>query len=106
MIKQKVIEEFIKELSELQDYKKKFECALKDKQIMSDKLYEYIMKEYENTSYEDRCKEHIEKTCSACRYRFYDCELQNDFPEDIWKPIESDKAWIPGRKSCGEFQWS
>lgn len=47
-----------------------------------------MMKEYENTSYEDRCKGHIEKTCSACRNRFYDCKLQNDFPEDIWEPIK------------------
>lgn len=101
-----MIEELIKELTELQSYKQKYEYAQKDKQTMSDKLYEYMMKEYENTSYEDRCKEHIEKTCSACRYRFYDCNLQNKFPVDIWKPVESDKAWIPDRKSCEKFEWS
>lgn len=101
-----MVEKLMKELIELQNYKKKYEYAQKDKQTMSDKLYEYMMREYENTSYEDRCKEHIEKTCSSCRYRFYDCNLQNSFPEDIWKPVESDKAWIPDRKSCDKFQWS
>lgn len=101
-----MIEELIKELIELQSYKQKYEYAQKDKQTMSDKLYEYMMKEYENTSYEDRCKEHIEKTCSSCRHRFYDCDLQNNFPKDIWKSVESNKAWIPGRKSCEKFEWS
>lgn len=80
-----MIEELLKELIELQSHKQKYEYAQKDKQTMSDKLYEYMMKEYENIPYEDRCEEHIENICSARRYRFDDCNLQNSFPEDIWK---------------------
>lgn len=97
-----MIEEIIKELSELQDYKRKYEYAQKDKQTMSDRLYEYMVREYKNTTYEDRCKEHIEKTCSACRYGI-ECDLQNNLPKNIRKPIESDNAWIPSLKSCGKF---
>ena len=99
-----MIEELIKELSELQEYKKKYESAQKDKQKMSDLLFEYRMKEYENTSYEDRCAQQISKQCSACRYR-HDCS-KNNFPEDIRLPVKSDKAWIPGFKSCENFMWS
>lgn len=77
---------------------------MKDKQVMSDLLYEYKLKEYENTSYEKRCEYHIEHTCSACRYRD-GCELKIDFPEDILKPVPSDKAWVPGCKNCKKFKW-
>lgn len=101
-----MIEEFMQELEELKKCKKQLECALKDKQTMSDKLYEYMLKEYENTSYEDRCKLHIEHTCKSCRYRF-ECEDANvTFPQDVWKPIPSEKAWIPAHKTCEHFRWS
>lgn len=43
-----MVEELIKELNELQEYKKKYECVQKEKQKMSDLLYEYMMREYEN----------------------------------------------------------
>lgn len=100
-----MLDEFLKEIEELKECKKQYEFALKDKQVMSEKLYEYMMKEYEATSYEDRCKTHIETTCKCCRYRD-DCELKNNFPQDVWQPVPSDKAWIPARKSCGEFKWA
>lgn len=99
-----MIEELIKELSELQEYKKKYKSAQKDKQNMSDLLFEYMMKEYENTSYEDRCTQQIDRQCSACRSNDY-CSM-NGFPEDIGIPIKSDKAWIPSVKSCENFRWS
>lgn len=78
---------------------------MKDKQTMSDLLYEYRLKEYESKTYEERCKDHLDCTCSACRYRD-GCELKNNFPEDIRKPVPSDKAWIPGYKTCDDFRWS
>lgn len=53
----------------------------------------------------NRCKIHSENVCKYCRYR-HDCELIKDFPQDIWKPVPSDKAYIPGRKMCGDFLWS
>ena len=100
-----MIEEFIKELQELLEYKKKYESAQKDKQKMSDLLFEYMMREYENTSYEDRCQEQRTNQCSACMFRHYDCP-QDNFPDDIRLPIRSDRAWIPGIKSCEKFKWS
>ena len=99
-----MMEELIKELSELQEYKKKYEYAQQDKQEMSNLLFEYMMKEYKNTSYEDRCAQQISLQCRACRYA-HDC-LKNNFPEDIRMPVKSDKAWIPGVKSCENFMWS
>lgn len=42
-----MIDEFLNEIKELQEYKKKYLCAEKDKQRMSDLLYEYATKEYE-----------------------------------------------------------
>lgn len=100
-----MLDELLKEIQELKEFKKKYEYALKDKQKMSDKLYEYMMKEYENTPYEDRCDLHVKNMCKDCRYRDY-CELNTDFPQEIWMPIPSDKAWIPGHKNCGKFEWS
>ena len=47
-----MVEELIKQLQELQEYKYKYECALKDKQTMSELLYDYMMQEYEVTSKE------------------------------------------------------
>lgn len=101
-----MLDELLKEIEVLRSYKNLYECALSDKQVMSDKLYEYMTKEYENTSYEDKCKSYIKDTCSCCRYRLYGCDHQNNLPEDILKPIPSDKAWIPSRKTCGYFKWS
>lgn len=101
-----MLDELIKEINELRDYKQKYEYAEADKKVMSDKLYEYMLKEYENTPYEERCKQHLKHTCSVCRYRIYGCDLQNNLPENIRKPVESDKAWIPGVVSCSSFEWS
>lgn len=98
-----MLEQLIKELEELKEYKNKYECAIKDKQKMSEKLYEYMLKEYENTTKEKRVSVFKEKTCKSCRYR--DC-CNLELPDDIMKPIPSDKAWIPAIKTCGEFEWA
>ena len=98
-----MLEQLIKELEELKEYKHKYECAIKDKQRMSDLLYEYMMKEYENTTKEERVLKFKQDTCRCCRYRDY-CSIE--LPDDIQKPIASNKAWIPATKSCGEFDWA
>lgn len=98
-----MVEELIKELNELQEYKKKYECVQKDKQKMSDLLYEYMMREYENMDREERIISHRVDGCNCCRYDGY-CNVS--LPEDIWKPIPSDNAWIPGRKGCEKFEWN
>lgn len=78
--------------------------ALKGQQRMSELLYDYMMKEYENMGREERILLHKTNCCSCCRFCDY-CNTDN-LPEDIMKPIPSDKAWIPARKSCEKFQWS
>lgn len=100
-----MLEELIKEMNELVDYKKKYEHAMADKQKMSDMLYEYMMKEYERTPYEERCKTYIEKHCSMCRLRGY-CDRKHNLSKDIMMPVPSDKAWIPAQKGCSMFEWS
>lgn len=98
-----MLEEFLKEINELKEYKKKYERATKDKQAMSELLYDYMLQEYENTSKEKRIELYKIKCCNCCRYRDY-CNIE--FPEDIWKPIPSEKAWIPEKTTCGSFKWS
>ena len=53
-------------------------------------------------SKQERISKYEEECCRHCRYRGY-CEF--DFPENIYEPVRSDKAWIPGRKTCGRFEW-
>lgn len=98
-----MVEELIKELNELQEYKYKYECAQKDKQTMSDELYEYMKREYENMGREERIISHHAEFCNCCRYESY-CTIS--LPEDIWEPVPSNKAWIPARKVCEKFEWS
>lgn len=95
--------ELINEIQELQEYKKKYEYVQKDKEVMSEKLYEYMMREYGNMSREERVLSYRTNSCSCCRYRDY-CEIS--LPENIWEPIKSDRGWIPGRVTCGKFDWS
>lgn len=101
-----MLEKLIEELAELSEYKRRYESAQKDKQTMSDMLYEYMLKEYEATPYKERCKKFYENSCRHCRKEEY-ClmSFKNEFPQDILVPIKSDKAWIPKRKTCGEFEW-
>ncbi len=98
-----MLDEIFNEIKELQRYKEKYLYAKKDKQRMSDLLYEYMIKEYDNMSKQERISKYEEECCRHCRYRGY-CEF--DFPENIYEPVRSDKAWIPGRKTCGRFEMS
>jgi len=98
-----MLNEFLKEIDELKNYKKLYEYQEVDKSRMSEMLYEYMLEKYNNTTYEQRVEDYKKDTCKDCRYKFY-CEIK--LPEDIRKPIPSDKGWIPGTKGCGEFEWS
>lgn len=100
-----MLDDLLKDIKELQDYKYKYECQAKDKQRMSDMLYKLMTEKYEKKTYEERCELFRSQSCSACRFGDY-CEIEKNPPEDIWKPIRSDEAWIPGYKSCGKFEWS
>lgn len=98
-----MIDELIKELNELLEYKDEYEMAMKDKQRMSDMLLEYMEKEYENQTYEKRCTLYEKEVCKCCRYNNCCAHL---LPKDISKPIPSDKGWIPAKISCKKFEWS
>ena len=101
-----MLEDLVRELQELQEYKKKYECALRDKQRMSDKLYEYMMDEYNNTSYEEREKYHIEQWCRCCRWKPWgEDKCDNKLPEDIGIPTPSSNAYFPPKKNCDKFEW-
>lgn len=97
-----MVEELIKDIEELIEYKKKYESAIADKKVLSDKLYKYMMREYENKSLEERIADY-KNNCCGCRHQDY-CNIE--LPKDIGKPIPSEKAWIPASVSCGKFEWS
>ena len=89
-----MLDDLIKEIQELQEYKRKYERALKDKQRMSDKLYEYMMDEYNNTPYEEREKYHIKQWCRCCRWKPFDEDkCDKKLPEDIGIPTPSSNAY-------------
>lgn len=100
-----VIDELMKELKELQEYKYKYECQKKDKERMSNMLFELMTERYNNQTYEERCELHKKEMCECCRF-YVGCDMRNNLPEDIWEPRESDKAWIPSHTTCGNFEWS
>jgi len=97
-----IINQFLNEINELKKFKRLYESQKKDKQRMSDELYELMMYKYNNTPYDERVKYYKEDLCSCCRHEDY-CEIE--IPEDILKPIKSEEAWIPPTKTCGEFEW-
>ena len=95
-------DELLKEINELKEYKKRYENAVKDKERMSKLLYEYKMREYNNTTKEERIALYKKEFCSRCRYNGCNC----DIPDDIMKPVPSEEAWIPGGIACKNFKWS
>lgn len=97
-----MLEELLKELNELRAYKERYENVVKDKERMSALLYEYMVKEYNSMSYEERAAEFRKKTCCSCRYRD-DCS--SALPIDIMRPVPSEDAWIPGVIGCRDFRW-
>ena len=98
-----MIEDFIKEINELNEYKRKYECAIKDKQVMSDKLYDLYLEKYNSQTFEERKLIHLNDSCKCCRYNC-DCD-QRMLPENILMPLRSDKGWLPPRVTCSEFAW-
>lgn len=68
---------------------------------MSNLLYEYMTKEYNSMSKQERISKYKEECCNHCRNRDY---YILDLSEDVYKPIQSDKAWISDRVTCGKFR--
>lgn len=99
-----MLEELLKEIEELKKYKKKYECAEKDKEYMSNYIYKEELNKFKETSYEVRANTHREEKCRCCRFN-NDCNIKDCLPEDIGKPTKN-KGWMPGYKVCEEFKWS
>lgn len=97
-----MIDNLIKELQELKEYKIKYEFSIKNKQRMSDELYKLMTQIYKSKTREERKNEFVNDTCKCCRYKD-DCEVE--LHEDIAKPIKSNDAWIPSTIGCKEFEW-
>ena len=97
-----MLDDFLKEIEELKKYKYKYESQKKDKQQMSNELFKLMTEKYNNMSYEQRVDEYTNDMCRCCRYK-YNCEIK--LPDDILKPIESDREWFPAKTSCKEFEW-
>ena len=96
------LDELIKEIQDLKEKERQLECLKKDKKKMADKLLEYELKEYENTSVEERKAKYFKETCSCCRFH---CENSKDLPDDIGKPIKSKVDYFPSHKGCKDFEW-
>lgn len=107
-----MLEELFKEIQELREYKRKYEHAVKDKEYMSALLYKYMIKEYEGIPYEERAESYKNDWCRHCEHRNYydsDCWCYagvEELPDDIRKPIPSDRGYVPALKSCEHFEWS
>ena len=99
-----MLEELLNEIKELKEYKKKYECAEKDKERLSEYIYKNELEKWKNKTYAFRVIEYQESMCKNCR--FYDgCDIKEHLPEDIGKPIEN-KRWFPRQKTCGNFEWN
>lgn len=96
------LDELIKEIQDLKEKERQLEHLKKDKKKMADKLLEYELKEYENTSIEERKAKYFKETCSCCRFN---CENLKGLPDDIGKPIESKADFFPSHKGCKDFEW-
>lgn len=97
-----MIDELITEINELKEYKEKYEYALADKQRMSNLLDELMSEKYDNLSYDERLKWHEKEICSHCRY----CGCGRKLADDIGCFLPSEKAYIPSRICCKNFDWS
>ena len=76
----------------LKEVKLPFKCAFnstfneEEKDKLLNKFLEYELKEYENTSVEERKERYFKETCRCCRFN---CENSKGLPDDIGKPIKS-----------------
>ena len=61
-----------------------------------------VLKEYENTSVEERKAKYFKETCRCCRFH---CENSKCLPDDIGKPIKSEVDFFPSHKGCKDFEW-
>lgn len=99
-----IIKKLQEELNEIEKIKEENKYLKADKKRMSEKLYEFMIKEYENQSYKERVEKYKKDCCKDCCYRFYGCEIT--LPNDILKPFTSIGNWDLSVKGCKNFKWS
>lgn len=97
-----MLNEIIKEIEDLKKKSEELEYLKKDKKKMADKLLEYELKEFENTSIKERKDKYFKETCRCCGFH---CESTKSLPDDIGKPIKSDVDYFPAHKGCKDFEW-
>lgn len=100
-----IIENLIEELKSLEEVKKKYEYVEEAKKVMSDMLLDYMKKEYDKSTYSERCAKYNHEICKDCFHR-HGCVIKNDLPKNILEPIPSNNNYIPARRTCGNFKWS
>lgn len=97
-----MLDEFIKEIKELQDYKLKYNNAMADKNRLAEYIYKNELEKYSKKSYEERFNEYVKGTCKNCKYH-NSCNV--DIPRNILEPTKNE-GWFPSYKTCGNFEWS
>ena len=97
-----MIDELLKEIQELKEYKRKYDLAIIEKQRMSDMLYELMTNEYLDKTLAERKAQYSKDMCCNCRSYGY---CTKELPENIEEPIKNNKAWIPATRSCKQFEW-
>lgn len=97
-----MLDKILEEINELKKYKERYELAERDKERMSEMLYDYMTKEYNSMTKEERMAKFKEENCAHCRYRGWDCKI----PDNVMQPVRSKDAWIPGKVGCSKFKWS
>ena len=58
-----MLEQLLEEINELKKYKERYELAERDKERMSEMLYDYMMKEYESMTKEERIEKYKKECC-------------------------------------------
>lgn len=96
------IDELIDEIQELKKQSLELKNLKEDKKKMADKLYEYELKEYENTTIDERKEKYFNEMCRNCRHY---CESKDVLPDDINMPVKTDRDYFPAHKGCKKFEW-
>ena len=102
------LEELIEEITQLKEYKEKYEYLLKDYNSNVESLYKFALEKWENAKPQDRQKHYKEKHCRHCRY-FSDvkgerCRISSSILKPELKENDNGKKFIC-YQGCPDFLW-
>jgi len=103
------MKEYLDEISKIvekqvnEQIEKKYSYLLADKKKMSEELYLVMSENYEKTPFEERKDKYKKDMCRCCRFN-WDCD-KSIIPENILKPVQSDRDWFPPKIGCEDFEW-